>query len=207
MSARRAVWLTKIPPEPGRSHSEPPPETPPPREQSRLWQALAGDSEMRCRPVPIIPQLAMILTPTKAAILAQLDYWMAHAKYEDQDGKKWVYNTLTEWRLSLPWLGESTIKLAFNEMGVYLDDASNASPKPKSKDGHNLVLIRKFDVSRLRRENFYHLDYSAVARLSARAIAIAEDNDKTREMVKNRRRFSGGVQPLLYERFEVGGMG
>lgn len=181
----RAVRLFRSEPKPRRSATPPPPEPIEEKPPTALWKTLTGETERRCRPVPVTPETVELWGYAKAALLTQLDFWMERATYKDQNGRKWIFNTLSEWR-ACTGLSESTIKRQWQELKAL-----------------GVVDIEQFHVSRLRRENFYSLNYQNMERCRPAFAKVADELDTLNETTKTRRRFSGGVQPLINGRFNV----
>lgn len=148
---------------------------------TKLWAAITScDNSLKYRPLVVLPELAKVIGLNHAIVLGQLDYWLQKSTYETDDGRRWIYNTLAEWQCCFPWWDISTIKRIFRDL----------------RD-QKLVLVDQFDRSRLRRENFYSIDYDEVTKVSARVVAASLKNQQQRETIKTRRRFRGGKQPLL----------
>lgn len=152
----------------------------------KLWAEIAGQGgSLQYRPLVVIPELAKVIGLNHAIVLGQLDYWLQKAEYKTDDGTedgcRWIYNTLAEWQCCFPWWDLSTIKRIFRDL----------------RD-QKLVIVDQFDRSRLRRENWYSIDYGQVKKtLRTRIAAVASEVQQQRETIKTRRRFRGGNQPLL----------
>lgn len=54
------------------------------------------------------PKLATLIGLNEAIILQQMHYWIGKTSNE-YDGKKWVYNSVTDWAKQFPFFSESTI--------------------------------------------------------------------------------------------------
>src|SRR6185503_16006252 len=103
------------------------------------------------RPIPVSPELAMIIGINKASLLAMLGYWLERGTYIDEHGQVWIYNSWEEWQSYLPWLHLNSIKRLFDEMRHVppgsderqRDETSHgAGRKKKKKDaGRGLILI------------------------------------------------------------------
>lgn len=72
---------------------------------------------LKTRPQIVIPELAVRLGLNEALLLQQVQYWLSETSSGvDHDGRRWVYNTIEEWREQFPYFSESTIKRAFNNL-------------------------------------------------------------------------------------------
>ncbi|SER37384.1 MULTISPECIES: hypothetical protein [Pseudomonas] len=81
------------------------------------------------RPLVISPQLAERIGLNEAIVLQQLCYWLVEtdAGYE-HEGRKWIYNTLSQWQKQFPFWGEDTIKrtmASLKNKGVILAEQLN----------------------------------------------------------------------------------
>ena len=62
-------------------------------------------------PLTVQPSLAVLLGLNEAIFLQQLQYWISReAGFCDQYGRRWIYNTVKQWRDQFPFWSESTIK-------------------------------------------------------------------------------------------------
>ena len=62
-------------------------------------------------PLTVQPSLAVLLGLNKAIFLQQVQYWITReAGFCDQYGRRWIYNTVKQWRDQFPFWSESTIK-------------------------------------------------------------------------------------------------
>jgi hypothetical protein len=67
------------------------------------------------KPLVVIPSLAVAIGLEEAIVLQQLHYWLLRSKNE-RDGRKWVYNTLAEWREQFPFWSPQTIRRVLNSL-------------------------------------------------------------------------------------------
>lgn len=62
-------------------------------------------------PLTVQPSLAVLLGLNEAIFLQQVQYWITReAGFCDQYGRRWIYNTVKQWRDQFPFWSESTIK-------------------------------------------------------------------------------------------------
>ena len=62
-------------------------------------------------PLTVQPSLAVLLGLNEAIFLQQVQYWITReAGFCDQYGRRWIYNTVKDWRGQFPFWSESTIK-------------------------------------------------------------------------------------------------
>ncbi|HHR5900638.1 TPA: hypothetical protein ACS7XC_001541 [Providencia alcalifaciens] len=72
---------------------------------------------LKTRPQIVIPELAVRLGLSEALLLQQVQYWLSEtASGIEHKGRRWIYNTIEEWREQFPYLSESTIKRAFTNL-------------------------------------------------------------------------------------------
>ena len=69
---------------------------------------------LNSRPIVIIPELASKIGINEAVVIQQLHYWTKDTKTGLViDGKRWVYNTYSEWQKQFPFMSKRTIQRAF----------------------------------------------------------------------------------------------
>ena len=62
-------------------------------------------------PLTVLPNLAVQIGLNEAIFLQQVRYWMTReVGFCDQYGRRWIYNTVRQWRDQFPFWSESTIK-------------------------------------------------------------------------------------------------
>ena len=62
-------------------------------------------------PLTVQPSLAVLLGLNEAIFLQQVQYWITRETgICDQYGRRWIYNTVKQWRDQFPFWSESTIK-------------------------------------------------------------------------------------------------
>ncbi|GIN93745.1 hypothetical protein J22TS1_47960 [Siminovitchia terrae] len=105
-------------------------------------------------PVMIIPSLAVKLGVNEAVVLQQMHYWVMKSTHI-KDGRKWVYNTYSQWHEQLPFWSESTLRRTINSL---------------EKKG--LVLSAMFNQSRMDQTKWYTLDYEKLDEL------VEDDQDE-----------------------------
>lgn len=66
-------------------------------------------------PLQVLPSLAVAIGLNEAIFLQQLQYWLKMSKHE-HDGRKWVYNSTSEWAKQFPFWSESTLKRIVAEL-------------------------------------------------------------------------------------------
>jgi hypothetical protein len=109
----------------------------PPRTTSRL---LIHEPALQ-----VLPSLAVAIGLNEAIFLQQLHYWLVSSKHE-HEGRRWVYNSLDEWKKQLPFFGLSTIRRTIDEL---------------RKSG--LLLVGNFNPSKSDRTLWYSIDYDMLA--------------------------------------------
>ncbi|HBC7444061.1 conserved phage C-terminal domain-containing protein [Morganella morganii subsp. morganii] len=72
---------------------------------------------LKSRPLVIIPELAVRLGVSEAIVLQQVQYWLNDtASGVEIDGRRWIYNTIDQWKEQFPFYSEKTIKRAFTNL-------------------------------------------------------------------------------------------
>ena len=99
-------------------------------------------------PLQVQPSLAMAIGLNEAIFLQQLHYWIGTSRFV-RDGKKWVYNTYSDWLLQLKYMSLPTLKRTI-----------------KSLKDQKLVRVERFEKLRSNQVNFYSIDYETLAIIS-----------------------------------------
>lgn len=67
-------------------------------------------------PLQVLPSLAVALKNVNEAImLQQVQYWLSRST-KAFEGRKWVYNTIDDWKMQFPWMTEKTIRNRFSSL-------------------------------------------------------------------------------------------
>lgn len=94
-------------------------------------------------PLQVLPSLAVALKNiNEAIILQQVQYWVNRSENE-YGGRKWVYNTIEQWKDQFPWLSERAIRTRFNsliEKGVIITSNFNRAKFDRT-NGTPLIMI------------------------------------------------------------------
>lgn len=106
-------------------------------------------------PLQVLPSLAVALKNINEAImLQQIQYWLQKSKNEYK-GRKWIYNTISEWHEQFPWLTDRSIKARFDSL---------------RKKG--IIITANLNKNSFDRTNWYSIDYDALDKIL---------NDETQE--------------------------
>lgn len=123
-------------------------------------------------PLQVLPSLAVAIGLNEAIILQQIHYWLNRSSVEHEN-KKWVYNTLEEWKKQFPFFSQSTLKRTLKN----LKDLKIVEAKKLSKD--------KFDKTL-----YYTINYEELIKLespdigtSADEVNMTQSNDQTTEPI------------------------
>lgn len=87
------------------------------------------------KPIIVLPSLAKKVGLNEAIFLQQLNYWLQSSKHF-YEGKKWIYNTLEDWKEQFPFWSISTIRRSIaklENMGLLLSGNFNKSPIDQTK--------------------------------------------------------------------------
>lgn len=101
-------------------------------------------------PLMVSPRLAVAIGLNEAIVLQQLHYWLGTAGKE-RGGRRWIYNTLSEWNAQFPFWGLNTVRRTIGN----LEECGLVD----STDAHNVI---KSD-----RTKWYTINYPAVEELEA----------------------------------------
>lgn len=67
-------------------------------------------------PLQVLPSLADALKNINEAImLQQVQYWLSRST-KVFEGRRWVYNTIDDWKVQFPWMTEKTIRNRFSSL-------------------------------------------------------------------------------------------
>ena len=111
-------------------------------------------------PLQVQPSLAMAIGLNEAIFLQQLHYWMGASRHH-HDGKKWVYNTYSDWLLQLKYLSLPTLKRTI-----------------KSLKDRGLLSVERFDKLRSNQVNYYAINYDVLAIIEANISQAIDSIDK-----------------------------
>lgn len=105
-------------------------------------------------PLQVIPTLAERIGLNEAIVLQQLHYWIqtmsrsGDERYRDDDGRVWIFNSVTEWHEQFPFWSKRTIRRILNSLAQ-----------------QDLVDTRK-EGPNGDQTTWYRIDYTAVGELS-----------------------------------------
>lgn len=98
---------------------------------------------LKTRPLLFNPMLASRIGLNEAIVVQQLAYWLEETTSGiEQDGRKWIWNSLTEWQKQFPFWSEDTVKRAF------------ASLREKG-----VISVEQLNKSKHDRTNFYSINW------------------------------------------------
>ncbi len=66
-------------------------------------------------PLQVLPSLAARVGLNEAIVLQQLHYWLGKSK-NVRDDRRWVYNSIEDWREQFPFWSGSTIRRTFTSL-------------------------------------------------------------------------------------------
>ena len=113
-------------------------------------------------PLQVQPSLAMAIGLNEAIFLQQLHYWMGASRHH-HDGKKWVYNTYSDWLLQLKYLSLPTLKRTI-----------------KSLKDRGLLSVERFDKLRSNQVNYYAINYDVLAIIEANISQAIDSIDEVK---------------------------
>lgn len=118
-------------------------------------------------PLQVQPSLAMAIGLNEAIFLQQLHYWMGASRHH-HDGKKWVYNTYSDWLLQLKYMSLPTLKRTI-----------------KSLKDRGLLTTERFDKLRSNQVNYYTINYDVLAIIEANISQAIDSIDKVKMSQSN----------------------
>lgn len=61
-------------------------------------------------PLQVLPSLAKAIGLNEAIVLQQIQYWTALEQGEEREGRRWIYNSVEQWRKQFPFWSDNTIQ-------------------------------------------------------------------------------------------------
>jgi hypothetical protein len=61
-------------------------------------------------PLQVLPSLAKAIGLNEAIVLQQIQYWIALEQGIEKEGRRWIYNSVEEWRKQFPFWSTDTIQ-------------------------------------------------------------------------------------------------
>lgn len=114
------------------------------------------------QPLICQPGLAYLLhSSDKAIMLQQLHYWLQRTNNVQEDGYKWVYNSMDDWLKQFPWLGDR------NRVSKYF----------KELEKLGLVVTGNFNKFKFDRTKWYRIDYDALEKFAEQLHQENTDGD------------------------------
>jgi hypothetical protein len=93
-------------------------------------------------PLQVLPSLAKAIGLNEAIVLQQIQYWIALEQGIEKDGRRWIYNSVEEWRKQFPFWGDNTIQRTL-----------------QSLRDKGLVEARKLSSDKWRHTLYYSINY------------------------------------------------
>ena len=125
-------------------------------------------------PMQFLPTLASVLSTDCALFLQQLRYWMNHSS-NIKDGRRWVYNSVDEWRLQFYWMSRSTLKRVISTLKNF----------EYHEETYHIIETRNLNADRTNQRLFYTINDSELRKLAV--ISRYERIRKVQEIVKGNR--------------------
>jgi hypothetical protein len=99
-------------------------------------------------PLQVLPSLALRVGLNGAIVLQQLHYWLGKSK-NVRDERKWVYNSIEDWREQFPFWSASTIRRAFTSL-----------------ERRGLIYTDKYNSQAWYQRKWYTINYDALKKLA-----------------------------------------
>jgi len=101
-------------------------------------------------PIMILPSLVQKVGLNEAIVLQQIHYWLLTSKHE-KEGRKWIYNSYTEWQSQFPFWSTSTIKRTV-----------------RSLEENGYIETANYNRAKMDRTKWYSIDYEKIKELDIR---------------------------------------
>ena len=92
-------------------------------------------------PILVLPKLATEIGLNEAIVLQQMHYWLKKSNH-NYDGRRWIYNSFSEWQKHFPFWSVMTIKRA-----VY------------SLEKQNLLYVGNYNKAKFDKTKWYSINY------------------------------------------------
>ena len=125
-------------------------------------------------PMQFLPTLASVLSTDCVLFLQQLRFWMNHSN-NIQDGRRWVYNSIDEWRIQFYWISRSTLKRIINTLKDF---------EYHGKVYH-IIETRNLNANRMNQRLYYTINDSELQKLAV--ISRYERIRKVQKIIKGNR--------------------
>ena len=125
-------------------------------------------------PMQFLPTLASVLSTDSVLFLQQLRFWMNHSN-NIQDGRRWVYNSIDEWRIQFYWISRSTLKRIINTLKDF---------EYHGKVYH-IIETRNLNANRMNQRLYYTINDSELQKLAV--ISRYERIRKVQKIIKGNR--------------------
>lgn len=132
-------------------------------------------------PLMCSPQLAAVFgNAEEAIILQQIHYWLKQTNYVQEDGHRWIYNSMADWLKQFPWIKQR------KRLTKYFNDLED----------RNLILVGNFNKSKFDKTKWYRINYDELNRLNDRmGQNDTIDKPKTDNRVSQNDTTNGSKQP------------
>lgn len=137
------------------------------------------------QPIVVIPELAVRLGLAEAMLLQQIQYWLTKTTSGvEHDGRRWVFNTASEWQQQLPFYSVRTIQSAIASL---------------KRSG--VLLVEQLNKSSHDRTNYYAINYESELLCDTAKTAASTDTVSVNRVRKNcgidNADFSESISPNL----------
>ena len=106
-------------------------------------------------PLLILPGLARAVGLNEAIVLQQLHYWLQKSQHE-HDGRRWIYNTYSDWQEQFPFWSVATIRRTLTSLREpYTPKKGSGGRVPREA----LVLAGRFNRLGMDKTNWYTILY------------------------------------------------
>lgn len=95
-------------------------------------------------PLLVLPRLAEKIGLNEAIFLQQVHYWLNHSEH-NYDGRKWIFNSVTEWKKQFPFFSENTIRRTIKNLEI-----------------KELLLVGNYNKAKFDKTKWYTINYEAM---------------------------------------------
>ena len=113
-----------------------------------MGKLLIDEQPLQCQ-----PSLAMLLgSSDEAIVFQQIHYWLKRTSNVQEDGHKWVYNSMADWLKQFPWIKTRA------RLTRYFDDLEE----------RGLIVTGNFNKAKFDKTKWYRIDYDALQEFEQR---------------------------------------
>ncbi len=118
-------------------------------------------------PLQVLPSLAQVIGLNEAIVLQQIHYWLQTSKHDIQ-GKKWIYNSVENWKEQFPFWSAKTISRILKKLRE-----------------EKLLLVKNLSRIKFDKTNWYTIDYGQLVLIDKDNLSVS-DKDNLSQSIKTK---------------------